>query len=183
MRLFIGIGIPEELCSKITKLQEKLKDFDIKLVERENLHFCIRFLGNVEEQRLPLIRQALEEACAGFKPFTIKIHGLGCFPSQNYIRVIWLGIKDGYYDMVSLTNNINKCLDEYGFPKEDEKFIPHLTLGRVRTSKDKIGLKKLLEELKDIEIGYMEIKEVKIFGSELTRQGPKYTIHHIVKLM
>ncbi len=169
MRIFIGIPIPGDLTKKITQIQREFKDFDIKFVEPENLHFNLKFLG--ETEKVPEIKGILEEISKEFKPFKINISGLGVFPSKNYIRVIWIGIKHGRQDMVSLAQAIDEKLTNIGFKKES-RFEPHLTLGRVRTGRNK---QSLLEKINiDAEIGPMVVNKLILFQSQLSPKGPTY---------
>lgn len=171
MRAFIGIPIPEALIKKISQIQREFKDFDIKFVEPENLHFNLRFLG--ETEKIPEIKAILKDISTEFKSFEIKVSGLGVFPSKNYIRVVWIGVKDGYQDIVSLAKRINEKLAEIGFKKET-RFEPHLTLGRARTGRNKQGLLKKINELETTEIGSMAVNNIVLFQSQLSPKGPTY---------
>lgn len=173
MRVFIGINISEDLKPKIFQLQNKFSNFDIKFVEPENLHFNLKFFREIEEDQLEKIKKILEEVSKQFEPFEIKITGLGAFPSKNYIRVIWLGVKDGYQIFTSLAETIENYLEAIGFERE-KRFIPHLTLGRVRSGRNKNELLILMRELENIEIGSMKIQKIKLFQSKLGPTGPIY---------
>ncbi|MEM5872337.1 MAG: RNA 2',3'-cyclic phosphodiesterase [Candidatus Aenigmatarchaeota archaeon] len=170
MRAFIGISIPEELKPKIKEIQNKFSKFDIKFVEPENLHFNLKFFKDLRNTEK--VKGKLKDISSHFKPFEIKIAGIGAFPSKNYIRVIWLGVKEGYQQLVSLAKFIQSSLEELGYTEEE--FVPHLTLGRVRTGKNKNEIIMLLNELENVEIGNMEVKEIKLFQSKLTPTGPIY---------
>jgi len=173
MRVFIGINISEDLKPKIFQLQNKFSNFDIKFVELENLHFNLKFFREIEEDQLEKIKKILEEVSKQFESFKIKITGLGAFPSKNYIKVIWLGVKDGYQIFTSLAETIENYLEAIGFERE-KRFVPHLTLGRVRSGRNKNELLILMRELENIEIGSMKIQEIKLFQSKLGPTGPIY---------
>jgi len=180
MRTFVAVLIPEELKDKIINLQNKFSLFDIKLVEKENLHFNLKFLGEVPESSINQIKEKLKIAVKIFEPFKIKIAGVGAFPSKTYIRVIWLGVKDGYQNLLALANSIEDTLAD--FRRENRKFEPHLTLGRIRSGKNKEDLKALVDSMKDFEIGEMEVKEIKLMQSKLSPKGPEYSEVFSVKL-
>lgn len=172
MRCFIGIPIENGLKSKIKKLQEKLETTraDIKFVERENLHFTVKFLGDVPEEKISKIKEIMEKTATLFEPFEIYIKGLGCFPNKNYARVIWLS-ADAQLPALLEAFDIN--LSELGF-KRESSYIPHLTIGRVKSGRNDPSLLKLLRELEKIEIGTMIVKDIKLFKSTLTPNGPIY---------
>jgi len=173
MRAFLGISIPEELRLRIASIQDRFSDFDIKFVEQENLHFNLKFFEEIDKERTDQLRKILEDISKQFQPFEIKIAGVGAFPSRNYVRVIWLGVKEGYQTLVSLAEMIESALESLGFETE-ERFVPHLTLGRVRSGRNKNELIVLLKELEDIEIGKMKIDKVILFQSKLSPNGPVY---------
>lgn len=173
MRAFLGISISEDLKHKILALQKKFSDFDIKFVEPENLHFNLKFFREIGNENIEKLRRILDEITKKYEPFEIEIKGLGVFPNKNYIRVVWIGIKEGFNTLISLAEEIQDSIEVLGFPRE-EKFVPHLTLGRVRSARNKENLKILVEELENVEIGKMKIDTVKLFQSKLSPDGPKY---------
>ena len=181
MRAFLGISVPEDLKQKIMQIQDNFSDFDIKFVEIENLHFNLRFFEEIEDDRIEELKKSLEEVCKSFEPFEINITGLGTFPGKNYIRVIWIGVKEGYQTFVALAEAVDNALSNLEFLRE-EKFVPHLTLGRVRSGRNRNELLITLRKLEDIEIGKMTVNEIKLFQSKLTPDGPLYKEVFSVKL-
>jgi len=173
MRVFLGIDIPNELKQKIIYVQNRFSDFDIKFVEPENLHFNLKFFGDIDEEKVEKLKEVLEKISKQFQPFEVNISGLGTFPSRNYIRVIWLGVKEGYQAFLSLSQTINNAIETLGFEKEN-RFVPHLTLGRVRSGRNKNELLVLIRKFEDIEIGKMKVNEIKLFQSKLSPSGPVY---------
>jgi 2'-5' RNA ligase len=179
MRAFLGIEVPDELKKKILNIQNKFSKFDIKFVEPENLHFNLKFFGEIGDEEIEKIRHTLGEISEKFEPFEIEIKGIGAFPNENYIRVIWLGVKEGYNIITSLADNIQDSIEPLGFLKQG-RFVPHLTLGRVRTARNKEDLRSLIEELKDVEIGRMKVDTIILFKSKLSPKGPIYEeVFHI----
>jgi 2'-5' RNA ligase len=174
MRAFLGIPITQDVVSKIANVQKRLSTFDIKFVEKENLHFNLKFFRHIEEEKIDQLKETVKETCEKFERFDINISGLGAFPSKNYIRVIWLGVKDGHNELVALANMIDNALETLGFEKEKQKFIPHLTLGRVRSGRNKEKMKEIVKELENIEIGSMKLDKVVLFQSKLGPNGPVY---------
>lgn len=173
MRAFLGISISEELKRKILSVQKKFSNFDIKFVEPENLHFNLKFFREISDEEIGKLKQVLEQVTEKYEPFEIEIKGMGVFPNKNYIRVIWIGVKNGYNTITSLAESIQDSIEILGFLKE-EKFVSHLTLGRVRTARNKNELRSLIEEFEDIEIGKMKVEEIKLFKSKLSPNGPVY---------
>lgn len=182
MRAFLGIPTTQDVVPKIVRVQQKLSEFDIKFVEKDNFHFNIKFFREIEDEKIDQLKEIVSEACEKLEKFDINISGVSAFPSANYIRVIWLGVKDGYNEMVTLVNMINSGIETLGFEKEKQKFIPHLTLGRVRSGRNKEKMIAALKELEDIEIGMMKLEKVVLFQSKLSPKGPVYEEVFSVKL-
>jgi len=178
MRAFIAIDVPKELKDKVISVQKRLADYDIKLVEPENLHFCLKFLGDMDPKLLPKLKAIVDAAAKSFEPFDIEIHGMGSFPSPTYIKVIWLGVKAGKNELTGLAELIDNKTAELGFTPENRAFEAHLTLGRVRSARYKTDLLELLKKNKDLFVGVMKAASIQLIESELTPDGPKYTIVH-----
>jgi 2'-5' RNA ligase len=181
MRAFLGISITDELKPRIESIQDSFFNFDIKFVEKENLHFNLKFFEEIDEDKVTNLKMILEDICKQFQPFEIKISGIGAFPNKNYVRVIWLGVKDGYQTFTTLAEMIENALESMGFESE-EKFVPHLTLGRVRSGRNKNELIALLKELENVEIGIMTVDKIILFQSKLSPNGPIYEEVFSIKL-
>jgi len=181
MRAFLGISISEELKPRIESIQDNFSQFDIKFVEKENLHFNLKFFEDLSNENKEKLKKVLEDICKQFQSFEIKVAGICAFPNKNYVRVIWFGVKDGYQMLVSLAEMIESALESLGFVSE-EKFVPHLTLGRVRTSRNKNEMLALLKELENVEIGKMFVDKIILFQSKLSPNGPVYEEVFSIKL-
>lgn len=154
---------------------------DLKLVEPENIHITIKFLGDTDEKYIDAIEQSMKESIKGIKPFPIILRGTGVFPNQNYIKVIWVGIIDtGHIEPIA--HAIDTSLASLGFKKENRGFSPHLTVGRVKTARNKEKLLKVIEHYNDEEFTVQEVQSIVLKKSELTSKGPIYTTLREVRL-
>ena len=141
MRLFIAIEIPEEVKDYIGKIQEKISDKDkIRLVNKGQIHLTLKFLGEVQPDKTEKVKEELKKI--KFKPFSVYLDSAGVFPSESYIRVVWIGLKPEN-DILELQSNIDERLKEL-FKKEKD-FKAHVTLARVKLIEDK---KRFIEQLK-----------------------------------
>lgn len=181
MRLFIAINIPDNLKQNLVEFQKNFKDFDIKFVEKPNFHFNLKFLGEVSDSDVEKVKSAIADVAGKFEKFKIKIQGLGAFPSYNYIRVIWLGATVGNQELIGLHKMFDDSLKDISEPEKRE-IKPHLTLGRVRTGRNRDDLVLVLRKFENIEIGEFEATEIKLFRSFLSPKGPEYEIIHTVSL-
>ncbi len=164
MRLFVAIEVPED--DVLVKLQDEIKKINAKCTYPKHFHLTLKFLGDVDD--VNEIKEKLSKI--NFDPFKMTISGIGAFPNEDYIRVIWAGIK-GHDNIIKLQKKIDEKLsDIFG---KDTKFHPHFTLARVKFVKDKDRMKKLITELKFEDIEF-DVKEFKLIKSELTPKGPVY---------
>jgi len=147
---------------------------NIKPVEPENVHITLKFLGDTNEDLLEEIHEIIKNVVKGFNPFNIKLEGAGVFPNQNYIKVIWIGIKQ-WEKLESIAQKIDEHLHDKGFKKEKRKFSAHLTIARVRSAKNKEKLIQIIEKYKDFDFAEIKVDSIKLKKSELTSKGPMYT--------
>ncbi len=165
LRLFISVDLPKELHYAIAQIVDGLAGNGLNKVRVENMHFTLKFLGNVEQSRVEEIKEAL--AKIAFQPFSIKLKGVGVFPREQRARVVWVGCESA--ELEKLAFNINTALANM-FPKEE--FLPHLTIARV---KGKTDLRKFLAEYKETEFGSFVVHAFCLKQSMLSGSGPAYS--------
>jgi len=170
-RLFVAVPISREIKEKIISLIQKLRntEADLKSVSLENLHFTLKFLGKVEEDKIPEIVAKVMEIPS--KPFSISLQGMGVFPSLERIKVVWAGINGP--ELISLIKKINQSLNYIRRGEHEES--PHLTLARVKSGKNEEKLQRLVEKYKNTLFGEMRVEKMILYESELGKAGPKYT--------
>lgn len=177
MRAFIAITFPDELKTKVQKLQERIEmtDADITFVGKDELHYNIKFLGEINEGQANAVKAVLGEVAGQFAAFKLHTAGFGAFPSNQYARVVWVGATEGSQQLKAIAELLDLKFSEIGFKKEERPFEPHLTVGRVRSARNKPELILLLRELEHIDIGSYEVASIILFESKLSPQGPVYS--------
>jgi len=177
LRCFISIELPEKHKKHIGIYIEKLKaaNADVKWVPAENLHLTLKFLGKTPEEMLAKINKKLLSAAKMHEKFYIHLFGAGVFPNMKQPRVVWLGMKDAE-DAIKLQKDIDGSMAELGFEKEDRAFKPHLTIGRIRSPKNKDILVRELTTLKEVYFGKIEVKNIALMKSELKPSGAEHTM-------
>jgi len=182
-RCFLAIDLESVLIGKIEEIQKEFKQTtnNIKYVEKENLHFTLKFFGNINKNKINNITEATNKVLANIKTDTtnnpketqLTLKGIGTFPNKNYMKILWIGTENNRF-----LNNLQKELDlefeKLGF-KMEKNFKTHLTIGRIRNLKNKKEFKSKIEELKNIKIGTMSISKISFKMSELTPTGPIYS--------
>lgn len=161
---------------QILALEQEIKKIgaDVKLVEPENIHITMKFLGDTDEHVIDDIERIMKESVHDIKPFSIVLKGTGVFPNQQYMKVLWIGIIDNGV-IGTIAQRIDGKLEQLGFSREHREFSPHLTIGRVKTAKNKDRLLKVIENHASDEFTLQEIRSISLKKSDLTPQGPIYT--------
>ena len=182
LRTFIAVDFPIEIKAKIeeitTYFNTQLPSKVIKWVDANNIHLTLKFMGETPANQLEPIKRAMQQVVTTFPIFDVAIENLGMYPNAKKPRVIWLGISCEE-NLISLYKKLDQALKEIGIQPERRPFSPHLTVGRVRRSADPesvIIVGKTLSEFKVSTLGRVTINEVVYYQSELTPQGPNYTI-------
>ncbi len=176
MRCFIEIELPETAKYALAELQQDLKKTgaDIRWVKAENFHLTLKFLVNIEERIIDNIVEVIKGTCNKFGSFTLELKGTGVFPNIKSPRVIWVGLN-GNTAITDIQEEIDNGLSSLGIEREKRKFTPHLTLGRLRSSKGKHSIIEKIVLLKDRVLGTIDVKSISFIKSELGPGGPKYT--------
>ena len=81
IRSFLAIDLDDDFKPKINKIIKEFKKIDanIKFVDLNNLHFTLKFFGDIDTEGIDLISDRIEKVVNDFEPFNIKITGCGAF--------------------------------------------------------------------------------------------------------
>lgn len=174
VRSFLAIELDEDLVPKILDVQKEFKktNSNIKYVPSQNMHFTLKFFGNIDLDMVEDISVAVLKVIKDYSSFDLNIKKCGCFPNKNVIKVLWLGLDEGS-PIKDLQRDLDKEFKKLGFKKE-RNFISHLTIGRVKSPKGKKEIRNAIEKLENIEIGPMTVSKICLKKSTLTPQGPIY---------
>jgi 2'-5' RNA ligase len=183
-RTFIAVDLPDTLRERTAQLQEQMKAGGARLrwVRPHNLHFTLRFLGEIPAAQVARAVVATREAVRNVPPFVVTIAGLGAFPSFARPEVVWLGTTEGAEALEGLTRSLNAALARERFATDPRQFRPHLTLGRIRDNRQWGDLVRSLERFRSTVIGETPVERVTVMESRLTPDGPVYSVREQVCL-
>lgn len=185
IRSFLALELKDkDTIERIIEFSKRLKlnQPKLKLVEPENLHLTIKFLGNITESQAPkiynIVKEEINEKLFQGKNFEYKLRGAGQF---NKFSVIWVKLIGDMNFLQELKNKVEEILySELNIQKDKRKqFKPHLTIARLK--KERINYKtfdifrKLINENKLFDFGVYNINQLKLKKSNLTPQGPIYS--------
>lgn len=134
MRIFLAVFPPLATRKLAATVIEKLRrpGDHVSWVAPENLHFTLRFIGEVGDDGLRRIEEAAREAAAAHRAFGVALGPPGAFPTAKRARVLWLGLQQGSEPFARLAGSLEDALAKRGWQPESRDFSAHLTLGRVR---------------------------------------------------
>jgi 2'-5' RNA ligase len=174
IRCFIAVEVDDsDVVREISKIQQQLlsSGAKLKLVEPQNLHFTLHFLGNIDEERIPELANIIEQVKG--QAFDVELIGVGCFRPQRP-RVIWIGATTGAEQLIQHQKFLGRELRAHGFPSEKRKYSPHLTVLRVRSGLNREELMQMVDQYAAKEFGKFPVKAIKLKKSTLTPKGPIY---------
>lgn len=174
LRLFIALHLPEQIKKELGNVISDLRPIadGIKWVETKNMHLTLKFLGDTRESLVAGITGAITVALSGRKAFHIKLDRCGGFPNLNKPRVLWAGM-DGADPAVEMSKAINYELEKIGIEKDNKRFSPHLTMGRIKKKSDLTQLSDKMRNL-NFEGEAVILDRVALIKSTLTPHGPIY---------
>ncbi len=175
MRAFLALEVPEEsVIRNLMNAQEQLRETraDLAIVESQNLHFTVKFLGEISESQVPEIDARLSKLA--LRSADVNIRGVGAFPDPGRPRVIWAGIPQEQYRTVNpLAEAVIHSLRGIG-EEDDRDYHPHITLARVRSGSNREALASFLLANATREFGTTHLGSLKLKSSTLTPRGPIY---------
>jgi 2'-5' RNA ligase len=178
IRSFLAFELPLEVEAVVNQVSEELKrsSLNAKWVKSGNVHLTVVFMGDVEANEIPTVKEEVEKVCLTYGAFDISLKGLGCFPHARKPRVIWVDVDGDLERMSSFRDTLLERLIPFGIKEEKRRFKPHLTLGRFRkpkrTSSEEL---ELISRYEDVTSPTRSLTELVLFKSELKPGGARYT--------
>ena len=180
-RTFIALELSDSLKEGILALTEELRGRGLRAswAGRPTLHLTLKFLGDVEESKLPEVVAAVVRASSRVSSFGFETRSLGAFPSARRPRVLWVGVEP-VDQLFALHGALEGELAELGFPRETRRFHPHVTLGRMRDPRAE-SVQEILDELVAPK-ERVEVSEVRVMRSTLRPGGAMHELVEAVPL-
>ncbi len=175
-RGFLAIELSEDVRNALRKLIGRFKseNFEASWIKPENLHMTLRFLGDITKPQSEQVCRSLRSRLKDIDPFGVRIGGVGVFPSRRKLRTLWAGAKaeEGVFD--GLKARVEESVTSVGLCPDENAFVPHVTLARIRNQLGKEKLLRCLDRESSFEGGEFVVGSVSLFESTLTPRGSVY---------
>jgi RNA 2',3'-cyclic 3'-phosphodiesterase len=176
-RIFVALDISEQARGNaadfIKKLRERFPKARAAWDKPEKLHLTMKFLGEIEEESLKKLQEAVEKTSRELSPFKLQIAGTEVFPSPGQARVLWLGVGGELESVRRLNEILEAECESQGFMKEKRKFKAHLTIARLKERAGELAETHLREKFEPVEF---EVSELTVYQSELRPTGSVYSV-------
>ena len=177
-RIFIAFTIPDVQRTRLGRLQGLIAPEipRARWISPDMFHVTLAFLGDVPDTDLNNVCRAVVEGSKGFKPLTVNLQSLGAFPDPSHPRVVWVGLTGaGLESLGRLQQSIVQAVGTVGYPPEDDRFTPHLTIGYIKTKRGEVvDITRLIPHYRIWSAGNFEVSSVVTFSSTSTPEGPAY---------
>jgi RNA 2',3'-cyclic 3'-phosphodiesterase len=179
-RVFIAIAIPEALERQLVRFQEELAPAipGCRWTSALPFHLTLAFLGDVPNSDLSAICRVVAASAGEIERFEIEVKGVGVFPSAIKPRVIWAGVTAPNLKLLfDLQESFVYSLAGIGHRPDDQRFHPHVTLGRIKHQRHGPGdLTGIIERYRLWSAGQYTVTDVEVFASTLGPTGPAYNV-------
>lgn len=177
MRCFVALRFPDEINRELDRHIRYLAGTDaaVRWVKKENLHVTLKFLGEVQDDEVQDVHRALREVSC--PPLSLSVRGLGCFPpkGRRRPRVVWAGLEGDVDSLAALARDIGQRVAPLGYPPEQRAFRAHLTIGRVKGSRNLDALMLAIERRSpQVAMVAIEVDAFALYQSERRTDGPEY---------
>ena len=172
LRAFLALELPPEVRAEAFRAAEELRRElanAVRWVPEENLHLTLKFLGDVDSQRVPRLVSSAAAKLARVERFEGALGGLGAFPNARAARVLWLGLTRGSAQLARLARKLDSVATRAGAERDRRPFQAHLTIGRLQEP-----ARVAIERIPGPGSLPFPVEEVVLYESRLSAAGPTY---------
>ncbi len=177
-RTFVAVELDPTIAQRASAVITRLKPYmpNARWVENENLHLTLLFLGELSDQELAEACSQVDWVARANHPFSVRVAGLGAFPSLSKPKTLWLGATEGGDSMMRIHSDLQEAVGHLMSKADNLPFIPHLTLARLARGPSGLSPRfaEVIAGLADYDAGSMPVSHLTVFASELHRDGPEY---------
>lgn len=168
MRLFVAIDLPRDVKEALAALCAGVPG--ARWVPAENMHVTLRFIGEVDGARRDDIIEALSEVRAD--GFDLEMQGIGHFETRRQPHALWVRVNRSE-PLLRLRESVENAVQRAGLPPEGRKFMPHVTLARLKEAPPG-RVESFMQEHNLFRSRAVPVSDFTLFSSFLSRNGALY---------
>ncbi len=177
-RTFVAVELDPTIAQRAAAVITRLKPYmpNARWVESENLHLTLLYLGELSDQELAEACSQTDWVARANHPFTVRVAGMGAFPSLSKPKTLWLGATEGGEEMTRIHSDLDEAVGHLISKGDNLPYLPHLTLARLARGPSGLSPRfaEVIASLADYDAGSMPVTHLTVFASELHRDGPEY---------
>ncbi len=176
MRLFYSFQLPQDLKESLFETILDLKSyipFGVNWVDKENLHITFQFVGNIKPHQMADLEEIFLASIENLKKQTFQIENIEVFPLK-LPRQIWLSLSNSDKELEKTSTLLRTNLRKIGINLDNFKFLPHITLGRIKSDLIKPQIEYIF--LHEIDKNEIHFDKISLIESNLSKKGPQYRI-------
>jgi 2'-5' RNA ligase len=127
-RLFTGLEIPASIAQSLAMMRGGLPG--ARWIDPENYHLTLRFIGDIDDALAREIAAMLDRVRR--YAFELRLEGLSSFGGRKPRAVVATAAPVA--PLMELQAEHERLLQRLGLEPEGRKFMPHVTLARLRDS-------------------------------------------------
>jgi RNA 2',3'-cyclic 3'-phosphodiesterase len=168
-RAFVAIPMPEDAAARLAGLVRGLPVG--RRVPEDNLHLTLAFLGDVTDEGLEELHEALSALRAA--PVELRFTGLGTF-GDDRPRALWAAVA-AEPGLAALQKQVERAARKAGLAPEARRFVPHVTLVRLKGWREDAGpLARFLGERGGATVPPVRAVAYSLMSSRLRPEGAVY---------
>ncbi|MBF0252668.1 MAG: RNA 2',3'-cyclic phosphodiesterase [Candidatus Omnitrophica bacterium] len=176
IRLFIAIELSSEAKKTLLNIVDTLKtsEADVKWADQGTMHLTLRFLGDMPIKSIEKLKTKIPKILLGIAPFDFELSQIGVFSSWTTPQVLWVGARDENNKLNNISEKIRQGTFFESFNKDKKAFVPHITLGRIKSSSHRVALRKIARSIVVPPVK-VNVSTVTLFSSKFAPGGVLHT--------
>lgn len=176
MRCFVALDLPPPVRNYLASLTGQFDNKGrVKWVPATQMHMTLVFAGDIDAEIADRLREVVRTV--ELPPLTLHLTGLGHFPPKGEPRVVWAGLGGDVEKLTALHGELAARAEALGVPREDRPFVPHVTLGRVKSP---FGALALVAQCREVGATLRDkpfaATALSLYASELRPGGPMHSL-------
>ena len=180
IKTFLSVHLSQRVTANIASAVEKMaaRSNAYNWSKPENLHVTVNFVGEILDREVPEFCKAVKDFVREqtFEPFEISLCGVKAFPTNEQPRTIYMAVDEGTDALIHMNRELTKMIQDWGFNKDKNDFVPHVTLGRLRRGqRPDEAIQESLHRLRNHDSGFCNVSSIVVNSSYMDTTGPTYT--------